>query len=261
MIVVKEELIEYYHNQKLSAEKISKIYNVSQPTILNWLKKYNTPRRTISKALAGRQLSENHKQKIAKTTKGKAPKNLEQFLEAAEKYKYKPGKEHPNFGQHHSDETKEKQRQKALGRKMTEDAKQKMSQAKKDLYNGDPKNHPRYGIERPDITGPNHFNWNNGITPLYKLIRETTTYKMWRKKCFERDCYTCQFCKQVGGTLHIDHIKPYSIIINENNLKTTHDALNCMELWDINNGRTLCISCHRKTETYGLGVKKFKANI
>jgi len=29
------------------------------------------------------------------------------------------------------------------------------------------------------------------------------------------------------------------------------EALSCDELWNINNGRTLCIGCHKKTDTYG----------
>lgn len=28
------------------------------------------------------------------------------------------------------------------------------------------------------------------------------------------------------------------------------------DLWDINNGRTLCVDCHKKTETYGHKTKK-----
>lgn len=34
-------------------------------------------------------------------------------------------------------------------------------------------------------------------------------------------------------------------IQEENNIKTLEDAENCEELWNINNGRTLCRNCHR----------------
>ena len=36
-------------------------------------------------------------------------------------------------------------------------------------------------------------------------------------------------------------------VISENKIKTFEEAINCKELWDITNGRTLCITCHRKT--------------
>lgn len=59
----------------------------------------------------------------------------------------------------------------------------------------------------------------------------------WRKQVFERDNYTCQECGSRGGRLNADHIKPWCIF---------------PELrFDINNGRTLCIKCHKKTDTYG----------
>ncbi len=86
--------------------------------------------------------------------------------------------------------------------------------------------------------------WKGGITPEHLKIRMSTIYKKWRKDVFKRDKYTCVLCKAhseegVGHTviLNADHIKRFS----------THPELR----FDINNGRTLCIDCHRKTGTYG----------
>lgn len=76
-------------------------------------------------------------------------------------------------------------------------------------------------------------------------------YREWRRCVFERDGYICQICNQRGGTLNADHIKPYSIIIQETNITNIKEAIDCEELWDINNGRTLCVNCHRETPTYG----------
>lgn len=59
----------------------------------------------------------------------------------------------------------------------------------------------------------------------------------WRQRVFERDNYTCQFCGRRGGRLEADHIKPFS----------THPKLR----HKLSNGRTLCASCHKQTETYG----------
>ena len=83
-------------------------------------------------------------------------------------------------------------------------------------------------------SGKNHWNWKGGISPR---MLNTPEYKLWRKSVFERDDYTCQFCGQRGGNLEADHIKPWSL----------YPELR----FAIDNGRTLCIDCHRKTDTYG----------
>lgn len=107
-------------------------------------------------------------------------------------------------------------------------------------------------------SGQNHWNWKGGLSELRKQVQQTYLYKNWRKSIFERDNYICQICSQRGGKLHADHKKSYSRIISENNITTVEQAKKCLELWDINNGRTLCISCHMKTDTYGgKSIKKF----
>lgn len=79
--------------------------------------------------------------------------------------------------------------------------------------------------------------WKGGITPINTKIRNSEEYTEWRKSVFERDEYTCQECEEKGGILHADHIKPFAY----------YPELRL----DINNGRTLCLSCHRKTLTWG----------
>ncbi len=59
---------------------------------------------------------------------------------------------------------------------------------------------------------------------------------------FVRDDYTCVWCGQLGGTLNADHIKPFS----------THPELR----FDLDNGRTLCVECHKQTDTYLSKAKK-----
>ena len=78
-----------------------------------------------------------------------------------------------------------------------------------------------------------------------KKIRQSAKYKAWRTLVFERDNYTCVMCGIKNGLgktiyLHADHIKPFALF---------------PELrFDINNGRTLCVPCHKKTGTYGRGA-------
>lgn len=93
-------------------------------------------------------------------------------------------------------------------------------------------------------------NLYRGISSLVNIIRHCSQYKQWRDSVFQRDEFTCKFCYTVGRKLNADHIKQFSLILIENNIKTFEQAILCKELWDINNGRTLCLDCHTKTETF-----------
>jgi hypothetical protein len=95
-----------------------------------------------------------------------------------------------------------------------------------------------------------HF-WKGGITSLKILIRQSYKYRQWRSDVFTRDNFTCQLCGIRGGKLNSDHIKSFSLILEQNNVKTIIDAFECEELWNINNGRTLCEKCHVKTDNFG----------
>lgn len=103
-------------------------------------------------------------------------------------------------------------------------------------------------------------NFYRGITELKALLRQTTQYKQWRESIFIRDSFKCRFCG-VGGKLNADHIKQFAIILVENNVKTLEDAINCLELWDMDNGQTLCIPCHKRTETYGRYFEVFNKKV
>ena len=95
-----------------------------------------------------------------------------------------------------------------------------------------------------------HF-WKGGITPLKLLIRQSFKYRQWRSRIYERDNFICQECGGSGGRLNADHIKSFSLILEENNIKTLEDAKECNELWDLGNGRTLCEDCHKQTDNFG----------
>lgn len=95
---------------------------------------------------------------------------------------------------------------------------------------------PRYGAD--------NNRWRGGVTPENKRVRESLEYQAWRTAVYERDNYTCQDCGQRGGRLNADHILPFSLFIEQR--------------FDINNGRTLCYDCHRKTKTWGKGSYQFR---
>ena len=79
-------------------------------------------------------------------------------------------------------------------------------------------------------------NWQGGKTKINKLLRHRLEYKLWRESVFKRDNWTCVWCEIRGGKLEADHIKPFALF---------------PELrFAIDNGRTLCVECHKKTDTY-----------
>lgn len=99
--------------------------------------------------------------------------------------------------------------------------------------------------------GPNHYNWKGGITPLKKAIRESHKYRLWRSDVFTRDDFTCTICGKRGGYIEADHYPLMFIEVMEMNaIKSLEEANTCDELWNINNGRTLCQECHRKHGRY-----------
>ena len=92
----------------------------------------------------------------------------------------------------------------------------------------------------------------NPLTPFYKAVSECYKSRQWREDIFRRDNYTCVLCRKRGGKLNADHFPLRFIdIIKKSKIKTIEDAMSCKELWNINNGRTLCFKCHCQTETYG----------
>lgn len=106
------------------------------------------------------------------------------------------------------------------------------------------------GIPNFSGRGKNCHLWKGGTTKLSIKIRSSFEYREWRRKIFERDNYICRICEKRGGDVHADHIKPFYKIILQYNVKNLQDAQNCNQLWDIYNGRTLCVECHKKTKTY-----------
>lgn len=82
-------------------------------------------------------------------------------------------------------------------------------------------------------------------TLLHRQLRNVVEYRQWRSDIFTRDNFTCQSCAKRGGDIHAHHIKEFWKIIEENNLRDLKESLSCAELWNLNNGVTLCPPCHK----------------
>lgn len=77
-------------------------------------------------------------------------------------------------------------------------------------------------------------NWKGGITPENTLLRTSKQNEQWRTTVFERDGYTCVWCKSRGVHLQAHHIKKFS----------EYSQLR----FEVSNGITLCKPCHNKTK-------------
>ena len=88
---------------------------------------------------------------------------------------------------------------------------------------------------------------------LCRQVRTSFLYRQWRSDVFFRDDFTCQDCGARSGNgkavyLEAHHKIAFHKILNKYGIKTIEQALQCSELWDINNGKTLCLKCHGKTK-------------
>lgn|SRR3990167_622865 len=128
----------------------------------------------------------------------------------------------PRLGAILSETTKKKIRKSHLGKKLS--AKHRLKVIKS-LNHGN---------------GSQNNNWQGGKTPITiavaNKLRGTGALKIWRQRVLKRDGYKCVNCGSKEN-LHADHIAPFALYPE---LRTSVD-----------NGRTLCVGCHRKTDTYG----------
>ena len=140
-------------------------------------------------------------------------------------------KGHSNFLVKHSQETKKKMSKSAKG-------KHKFWQGKKMSIE-----HRRKIRDTLISIRENNHAWKGGITPINKAIRDSLEYKLWREAVFKRDNYQCIWGgKEHSSKLNADHIKRFS----------DYPELR----FAIDNGRTLCIDCHKKTDTFGRHKKQ-----
>jgi hypothetical protein len=141
-----------------------------------------------------------------------------------------------------------------FGKKHTKEELKKMSKVhkgqpvwNKGVKQWEGKIHPNLGMKHTDearakiskaLIGKHPWNYAGSIGRTERQIAMAKKdYILWRTAVFMRDDYTCQTCKQRGITLNADHIKPWA----------QYPELR----YAIDNGRTLCVDCHKQTDTWG----------
>lgn len=126
------------------------------------------------------------------------------------------------------------------GKRLTDEHRKKLSQAKLGKVLSE---EHRKKIAESHRGEKSHF-WDGGKTAEGRLIRGSIEYKLWRQAVFRRDDWRCVWCCKRGIELNADHIRPFS----------THPELRL----ELSNGRTLCVECHKTTDTYKGRALKLK---
>lgn len=142
------------------------------------------------------------------------------------------------YGKTHTTKSKELISKASKGRKHTEEWKRNQSERmkgnKNSLGHKNTIEHRRKNSEA--LKGEKSYRWKGGVTYINKKIRNGLEYRLWREAVFSRDNWTCVWCGLRGVYIEADHIKPFA---------------NYPELrFAIDNGRTLCLPCHKTTDTY-----------
>jgi hypothetical protein len=121
-----------------------------------------------------------------------------------------------------AEETKRKIANSLLGRKHSKERCENISKSRKGKLN--------YNRRGKYCGRDNHF-WRGGIANQLEALRKSAQYKEWRLAVYKRDGFKCTKCKS-SKKIHAHHIKMFSKF---------------PELrFDIDNGVTLCHTCHYK---------------
>lgn len=174
------------------------------------------------KGTNGYKHTEESKRKMSESRKGKVPtEEHKKNLSIANSGIY-----NPFYGKKHNEESRIKisrSMKGKTGRVHSEETKKKQSLAQQ---------------------GSGGSNWQGGKTLIHYTIRQSLEYRSWRLAVFRRDNFTCVWCGKRDKTVQVDHIKPFSL----------YPELR----FNIENGRTLCFTCHQKTDTFGFKIHKYK---
>jgi 5-methylcytosine-specific restriction endonuclease McrA len=221
-----------YLNDKLGTPYIAKYFSCSSNTINRFLKKNNIPVRpqkesaTMNRGVKPKTFTDDMEKQIA----NEYLQYGENFATLADKYKCHKVVILRAIKRHG---VKTKSRKESLG----------------DKFKGE--NNPNYGNHYA-IAGESNIRWIKDRGQLKRVLREAIRkshqHTMWRRSIFKRDDFTCVLCKKRGCNLEAHHLIPMRDIIRSNNIKTYDEAMACEDMFDLDNGVTMCRECHDKTK-------------
>ncbi len=83
---------------------------------------------------------------------------------------------------------------------------------------------------------------------LRKQIEQMPIYERWRRDVMKKCGSKCQICRSPNN-LEVHHNPSFDSILRRNGIISKEQAVDCKELWDIDNGEILCKECHNKMES------------
>lgn len=198
-------------------------------------------KRKISIALKGHPVSAEARAKIGAFFKGKHPVHEFKVGDPAPRTAFKKNHVPWNLGKKlgpswnkgipHRPESKRKNRLAHLGRRHSLETRLRQS---------------KVHLARRE----KHWAWRDGMASRRVRLRHSLRYRLWREAVFKRDNHTCVECGARSGNgkavyLEADHIKPWAYFPRLR--------------FKVENGRTLCKPCHKKTPTYKARATKLYA--
>lgn len=123
----------------------------------------------------------------------------------------------------------------------TEDVRKKISNFAKKRGTEHLRTPERRLKQRNSIKGDKHWNWQGGKTDLNRILRNSYEAKKWRIDVFTRDNWTCVLCHARNGN-------GFTVKLNADHIKSWHKYPELR--FELSNGRTLCLECHKKTDNF-----------
>lgn len=209
----------------------------------------------------GYRHNEETKRKISLATKGR-------FISAETRKKHSLASmgNKSRTGMPHSEETKIKMRQSAigknkgntfwLGKSHTKESKKKQSLSHMGLTDGPHSIETRIKMSlaaKARVAAGLHHLYKGGLTRENTLIRQSIESRLAREAAFKRDNYTCQGCGASSASCH------KRVMLHAHHIKSFAEFPELR--FAVDNLITLCENCHKKTDNFGNKSKKISCQI